>query len=150
MVAAGEGTPKGIPQKSGLRGRKSHKTDPKKHYGSFQSLGFPDENPGDERSVKEKLLQVLLKGPFWTFQRPLRIPSGGSPSGCLFTRPLKHPIRSQQVIRYDLDRQKYEDGKDGGADELHAVFQHEACADIVADHVADSAGNAEQEETLAI
>lgn len=69
--------------------------------------------------------------------------------GCLRRGHLHWPA-SQDVLGDDLDGEEDEYDEDRRADDFHAVFHHEAGADVVSDHVADGAWDAEQEDGLAV
>lgn len=57
---------------------------------------------------------------------------------------------SQNMLANDLDGEEDEYDEDRRANDFHAVFHHEACADVVTDHVADGAWDADQEDGLAV
>lgn len=57
---------------------------------------------------------------------------------------------SQDILADDLDGEEDEYDENRRADDFHAVFHHEAGADVVTDHVADGAWDAEQEDGLAV
>ena len=61
-----------------------------------------------------------------------------------------HWPASQDVLGDDLDGEEDEYDEDRRADDFHAVFHHEAGADVVTDHIADGAWDADQEDGLAV
>ena len=69
--------------------------------------------------------------------------------GCLRRGHLHWPA-SQDVLGDDLDGEEDEHDEDRRADDFHAVFHHETGADVVTDHVADGAWDADQEDGLAV
>ena len=56
----------------------------------------------------------------------------------------------QDILADDLDGEEDEYDEDRRANDFHAVFHHEAGADVVTDHVADGAWDADQEDGLAV
>lgn len=57
---------------------------------------------------------------------------------------------SQDILADDLDGEEDEYDEDRRANDFHAVFHHEAGADVVTDHIADGAWDADQEDGLAV
>ena len=56
----------------------------------------------------------------------------------------------QDILADDLDGEEDEYDEDRRANDFHAVFHHEAGADVVTDHIADGAWDADQEDGLAV
>ena len=69
--------------------------------------------------------------------------------GCLCRGRLHWPAL-QDILADDLDGEEDEYDEDRRANDFHAVFHHEAGADVVTDHVADGARDADQEDGLAV
>lgn len=56
----------------------------------------------------------------------------------------------QDILADDLDGEENEYDEDRRANDFHTVFHHEAGADVVTDHIADGARDADQEDGLAV
>ena len=96
---------------------------------------------------------------------PFRVYAGGCPNyadggaelphfradadGCLCRGHLHWPA-SQDILADDLDGEEDEHNENRRTNDFHAVFHHETGADVVTDHVADGAWDADQEDGLAV